>query len=335
MHKVLIVVIALLALQLCNAQTPCSAAPATPQDRRTDKTKLVIATFNLAWLFDGVNDPSAPWTTPALAQSHITKVAAQILRTGADILSVQEVESCDVLAQLVAQLPGYKGYLVPGTDTATGQNAALITKIDPSSDLVRFSTRANIPVPGSTCGVATASDTGVSKHFVTTFRTSKFSSLTLVGLHLKSGGTSSDCYQREGQAQVLRTLFTTGNDVIVLGDYNDWNTLYVDAKSNTGTSKTLPIASGTDLTDVCEQLAVADRWSSGVGLIDHILVSSRVRAQFQSIMTDRSGYPTTSAELIAAGYSDHYPVVMTLRDGASSILVASTVFVVAAVVALI
>ncbi len=73
-----------------------------------------MATFNLAWLFDGVSDPSGSiWLgNPTGAQTHIDKVAEQILRADADIYAVHEVESCTVLATLITKLPGYKGYLV-------------------------------------------------------------------------------------------------------------------------------------------------------------------------------------------------------------------------------
>jgi hypothetical protein len=58
------------------AQT-CASPPATPSDRRTNKSQLRVAQFNLAWLFDGVNDPSfSQWfNDPAGATNHIAKVA--------------------------------------------------------------------------------------------------------------------------------------------------------------------------------------------------------------------------------------------------------------------
>lgn len=61
-------------------------------DRRPDKSVVRIGNFNLAWLFDGVNDPTgSPWTNPPDAQRHINAVAQQILRTNVDILAVHEV----------------------------------------------------------------------------------------------------------------------------------------------------------------------------------------------------------------------------------------------------
>lgn len=48
------------------AQTECPQAPESPQDRRSDKSKLTIATYNGEWLFmDRYNCPGTgcPWTT--------------------------------------------------------------------------------------------------------------------------------------------------------------------------------------------------------------------------------------------------------------------------------
>ncbi len=165
------------AAQTCNAPTG--------GDRRTDKTKLLVGTFNLAWLFDGVGDPSgSPWTSTT-AQQHIQKVSEQILRTGVDVLAVHEVEKCAVLTSLLAFLgPAYKFFLVPGTDTATGQNCALITKIDPAGPMTRTEARASYPIAGSSCGSSSAGDTGVSKHGIVSIAASNFT-FDLVFAHFK------------------------------------------------------------------------------------------------------------------------------------------------------
>lgn len=46
---------------------------------------------------------------------------------------------------------GYVSYLVKGGDGATGQNVGLLTRVDPSTDLVRSHATAPYPLPGSTC----------------------------------------------------------------------------------------------------------------------------------------------------------------------------------------
>lgn len=51
-------------------------------------------------------------------------------------------------------------------------------------------------------------------------------------------------------------------------------------------------------------------------------------------MTDRAGYPTTSAALLAAFYSDHYPYIVTLRDAAGQLCVSLAVVALVALVSL-
>jgi endonuclease/exonuclease/phosphatase family metal-dependent hydrolase len=111
----------------------------------------------------------------------------------------------------------------------------------------------------------------VSKHFIATFKTSGFQALTLIAAHLKSGGADTDCQQREAQATILRELYKSGDTVIVLGDFNDWNPAFVDAQSVRGSSKTIPVLAGSDLRDVGEMLAQSDRLTNSIGMIDHIL----------------------------------------------------------------
>ena len=246
--------------QTCNAPTP--------GDRRTDKTVVRVGNFNLAWLFDGVSDPAgSPWTGTTALQ-HIQKVSEQILRTGVDVLAVHEVEQCGVLSALLAFLgPAYEFFLIPGTDTGTRQNSALITKIDPLIPLARTEARVSFPVPGSSCGTATAGDSGVSKHAITTIAASNFT-FDLVFAHFKSGSTSDDCVQREAQAAVLaNNALRPGVATVLCGDFNDWDSTFVDAAGNVGSSKTLSTLKGSRFVNTGQRVPLANRSSSGVGLI--------------------------------------------------------------------
>lgn len=226
---------------------------------------------------------------------------------------------------LVAALgPAYKWYLIPGTDTATGQNSALVTRVDPAAPLERTSNRVNTPVPGSSCGSTAAGSTTVSKHARTTFVLSRLK-FDLVFAHFKSGGMTSDCLQREGQAKVLVDNFinnAAGRSVIVMGDLNDWDPSFTDAVGNQGTSQTLAIlkSGAGGLNNVGSTLPVANRTTSSVGLIDHILLSNDLAqpSTFLGASVDGSGYPTSSSARLAAFYSDHLPVIVKLRDGAGA-----------------
>lgn len=229
---------------------------------------------------------------------------------------------------LVAALgPSYKWYLIPGTDTATGQNSALVTRVDPATPLERTSNRVNTPVTGSSCGSTATGSTTVSKHARTTFVLSRLK-FDLVFAHFKSGGQASDCLQREGQAKVLLDTFINtalGRSIIVMGDLNDWDSSFADAAGNQGSSRTLALlkSGGGGLNNVGATLPLANRSTSSVGLIDHVLLSNDLAqpSTFLGASVDGSGYPTSSSARLAAFYSDHLPVIVTLRDGASAFLV--------------
>jgi endonuclease/exonuclease/phosphatase family metal-dependent hydrolase len=51
---------------------------------------------------------------------------------------------------------------------------------------------------------------------------------------------------------------------------------------------------------------------------DHVLLTAELNARVLSVSIDGSGYPTTSSGRIAALYSDHLPVIVTLSDTAAA-----------------
>lgn len=70
--------------------------------------------------------------------------------------------------------------MIPGTDTTTGQQVALLTRIDPVIGLSRSSSRAAYPIVGSTCGIGRSfskgqlrsGHAGLSKHYLAQFEIS-------------------------------------------------------------------------------------------------------------------------------------------------------------------
>lgn len=54
---------------------------------------------------------------------HLKSVARVLQELDADIVNLNEIEDCDILDELLAQLPeghGYRYYMVQGGDVATG-----------------------------------------------------------------------------------------------------------------------------------------------------------------------------------------------------------------------
>jgi len=276
------------------------------------------------------------WPNEAEAVKHMKDVAKEIQILNADIVNLAEVQDCIVLKTLNNLLPGmnYLPYLLTGTDTSTGQNMALLTRVDPSTNLQRTSNRVNYPVPGSTCGSTYSGDTAVSKHYYTTFNIAGLSKpLTMFGMHfLAFPDDTIRCVQREGQATVIRQLaaqYIGTNSVIILGDLNDFDEKVPDANDNMPISTVLdilrdplPSQPGDELVNVASFVKQqSERYScwwdkdescnvqhDELSMIDHLLISN----DLVPLVTE--AYMDHNYKAACGGYeSDHWPVIVTLN----------------------
>lgn len=318
--------------------------PIHPQDRRSDKSVLRVGTFNVDWLFTSPLS-NTPWRTPLDAMKHIEAVAVQIHRSEADVLAIHEVQNTAVLDLLLLHLgPVYRYYIVPGTDTATGQNSALLTKIDPSSPVCRSEGRATYPVGGSGCPPlpkGTRGQSGVSKHGFARIAASTFS-FDFIFAHFKAGMAASDCHQRTAQAQVLQDIQQQRSfPTILAGDFNDFDDEFADAAGNRGQGRGALFMLKRNVTRSYGVLGVSEPPANFVNagkllppsmrasfgspyrtipgsLIDHVLVADALAGRIESVVCDGSPYPATVSERVGLHLSDHLPVVVTLRDEGSA-----------------
>ena len=312
-------------------------------DRRKDKNTLRLVQYNVEWLFiDYYSSANCPgsgcsWHTQEDAQTHMSYVTNVIKNLQPDIINFCEVEGCDELNILKDQLndTSYNPYLKRGTDTSTGQNVGMLTKIDPLVNLYRSEEKIAYPISGSKCGSTTASGTaGVSKHYITEF---KFGSMNvaMIGAHLLAIPTDpARCVQREAQAQVLQNIVSSyvqkGYEIILLGDMNDYDAEILDVNSDKPISRVLDIMKGLDgqkkglytLTNVAYRVSQTDRYSDwwdsdsncntssqkDYTMIDHVLVSSKIDKQIINVYMYH-GYK----EYCGKWDSDHYPVVIDLN----------------------
>ena len=252
-----------------------------------------------------------------------------------------QVEDCVMLRRLADALaergePGYLPYMVKGTDTATGQNVGLLTKVDPTAGLSRTDARVAYPVEGNECGYDGSAGTyGISKHYHTKFVIEGIA-VSLIGLHLLAFPTQADrCAQREAQASVARTLVDAAlleGEVIVLGDLNDYSDKVLDVAGNKPTSRVVRILRDglgsesvngnkkiSGLVEVGAAVLQNDRFTAfyegastqqqapgaiKLSTIDHILLSPRLNSSVVRVSLDHTYAPD------AAGESDHWPVVV-------------------------
>lgn len=314
-------------------------------DRRKNKNSLRLVQYNVEWLFidyyANADCPGngCPWHTQTDAQTHLSYVSNVLKDLDPDIINFCEIEGCDELNIIKDQLytnssAYYNPYLKQGTDTATGQNVGLLTRIDPVKNLYRSEEKVTYPLEGTKCGNTTASGTtGVSKHYITEFYLGEMN-VALIGAHLLAIPTDpARCVQREAQAQVLQNIVSSyiekNYEIILLGDMNDFDAEVLDMNSDKPTSRVLEILKGLDgqkkntyeLTNVAyrveKQERYSDWWDSDnncntssqhdYSMIDHILVSSNINQKIVNVFMDH-GYKEYCGKLD----SDHYPVVVDL-----------------------
>ena len=337
-----IVLAALFMFNVCNADTQCPVVSKTsPTDRRKDTSVVRLVQYNVEWFFiDYYANADCPgnncsWHNATEANTHLTYVANVVKELNPDIMNLCEVEGCDELGMLIKNVsPDYNPYLIKGADTSTGQNAGMITKIDPIRDLYRTEERVNYPIPNSKCGYTGApGNSGVSKHYITEFSINDMD-IVMIGAHLLAYPTDTErCAQREAQAQVLQNVIIgyhkKNYDIIVLGDFNDFDGEVLDSNNNKPISQVLDILKGNmgmyageyELSNSAEKMPQSERYSdwwdkngdcksvpTEFSKIDHILVTPRIQDKIvgQFIYT---GY----AEFCGTYNSDHYPVVIDIK----------------------
>jgi exonuclease III len=342
-----IITIAFLFTFLCNVyfttgDTECPIV-SSREDRRTNKKSLRLVQYNAEWLFvdyySGMDCPGngCPWHTIDEAKKHLMYVAniTNILKP--DIINICEVEGCDELIMLKEILDNtntYNPYLKKGTDTGTGQNVGMLTKIDPITTLYRSEEKIFYPISGSKCGTTNVSGTtGVSKHYITEFNFGSMN-VAMIGVHLLAIPTDpARCVQREAQAQVLQNIVSSYLDkeyeIILIGDMNDFDNEVLDLNSNKPTSRVLDILKGLDgqlkgkylleniALGISKDKRYSDWWDSDnncstssindFSMIDHILVTPNINSRIINAFIYH-GYD----EYCGKFNSDHFPVVIDL-----------------------
>jgi exonuclease III len=340
--SLLVIALTLFAF-LCStiqADTECPKVSSI-EDRRKDKTKLRLMQYNVEWLFiDHSSYTDCPgnsctWKNVSEAQTHLNTVSKVLVDLNPDIINFCEVEGCDELNMLRDTLDGsYRAYLRQGTDTGTGQNVGMMTRVDPSVDLYRTENKYSYPIAGSKCGYTGTGSTGVSKHYITEFNINNMK-IAMVSAHLIAIPTDPQrCAQREGQATVLQSVIANyvsqGYEVIMLGDFNDYDNQVLDINNHVPLSQAVAILKGQtganagkySLSAVSAAIPQTERYSdwydsdnncqtssiSDYSMIDHILVTPGLQGKIVNTFIYH-GYQ----EYCGKYDSDHYPMVVDME----------------------
>jgi exonuclease III len=326
-----------LGIVVLSTDTECPYV-STIGDRRSDKSKLRLVQYNVEWLFiDYYSSMKCPgdgctWKNQSEAEIHMDHVANVVSALNPDIINFCEVEGCDELSILRDKLDGnYVPYLKKGTDTGTGQNVGMLTRVDPQIDLYRTEQKYNYPVAGTSC--VYSGTTGVSKHYITEFKFNDYN-VAFIAAHLIAiPDDGPRCAQREAQASILQSVIygylMKDYEVIMLGDFNDYDAEVGDINDDKPISMVLDILKGIkgelagkyELYNIAEEIQQKDRYSDwwdsdnncnttsqrDFSMIDHILVSPAIKKNIFNVFIYH-GYD----EFCGKYDSDHFPVVVDL-----------------------
>lgn len=317
----------------------------TPWSIAVAETTLRIATYNAEWLVSSASERSNdPWDTAAALDAHYEAVANVIAAIRPDILNLVEVTHASGVTRLVnllhaRGLPEYRGYHIESNDSGTGQDVAVISRIaleELDGDFLHkfFSPNMSGPWRATYCFQSasgqTCDDTGISKNTVYYVRVGGYQ-LGILGLHFAAFPDRADRNgQRTGQAEVAQKILrqeiaAKGWTPIVLGDLNDYDGDVPDLAPQHSTQTAVlamlkdfdPASPGQDLISVARLIPEPLRFTSHWDQDDDGQYDPGELTAIDHILLHRSLAPYVSRVFIphdlAAGVSDHWPVVIDLR----------------------
>ncbi|MDX1418498.1 MAG: endonuclease/exonuclease/phosphatase family protein, partial [Rubricoccaceae bacterium] len=284
-----------------------------------------LATLNGEFLFDGVEEEGAAsfaWKgDPDAARAHQEAVADVIRMLDADLVVVPETENLGVLETLIAGPLaglGYTPYLVDGTDTFTGQDVGLLSRL-PIEAVGRTDERVEVGLSDQTYGVSKNLWARLTLAGVPT---------TIIGVHFLAQPDNPERKdRREAQAEVIRRLVAreqaAGRAVAVLGDLNDFDDETLDRNGSRPITDVLArvkaAGPGPDddlanvLADVPQRKRFTAFWDRDrddaiepgeLSAIDHVLLSPELYRRVREVRYVHAHDPRR--------VTDHFPIVVTL-----------------------
>ncbi len=277
-------------LWLCGLLTSCATSGSS------DDAQLVIATFNVEWLGDGVHDHVER------SDQDYLRIADIMLKTGADVIAVQEVENLDALAKVLRYMQGYSGVV---SQAGGKQRVGLAYRNDVAVTVRGDYTPLQLDRPERLrpgllveCKKRHYQWQMLSVHLKSTSRHDSTPALIEESRRLRSQ-----------QVAVLNKFIDsvlaagTESDILICGDFND----YPGRRTN-GTLDELEKGAGVFLTSGLKSCA-NPRWNS----IDHIVASPMVAKRMIQGSQRVENHRLFLTENESKKVSDHCAVVVQLN----------------------
>jgi endonuclease/exonuclease/phosphatase family metal-dependent hydrolase len=207
-----------------------------------------------------------------------------------------------------------------------------------------------------TCGDVLSLHAGVSKHYVAQLELAGGIKVALIGAHLlaRPQERGDRCARREAQAAVLRAIavdrIASGSEVVILGDFNDFDREVPDSSNNLPVSAVLqllktgrmtPSAHSTppagtstlcasaQLVNMCAMVGYSrySTWSDNnhdciitggqeMSLLDHVLITEGLSKAVTATSIPKSYGPVRGGQQMCKDdvdyVSDHWPVVVDI-----------------------
>ncbi|MCX6153956.1 MAG: endonuclease/exonuclease/phosphatase family protein [Candidatus Kapabacteria bacterium] len=258
---------------------------------------VIIGTFNVEWLGDGVNDRKKR------TEEDYRNIAELIKKTGADILGLEEIENANALNKILKYLPEFSFYI--GTEGGAQKIALLYRKgieVKELGEYMPLQTQFKRTRPGLQ------------------FRIKKGSfDWEMMVVHFKSSSHFDDTKEkieasidlRSEQAQVLANWIDSTlahgkeKDLIIVGDFND----SPDRQKN-ATLTALLADKNIEFLTYNLRSCKNHSWHS----IDHIIVTNSVKKRLMPMAVSMFDVNSYLGEHSAGQISDHCPVLVKLEN---------------------
>ncbi len=201
----LIICLSIVYINSCN--------PSTKENDNNDSKVIIIGTFNIEWLGDGIDDK--------INRNEIDykRIAETISENNVDVIALQEIENKEALRRLLKYLPNYN-YIIGNIESK--QNTAVVFKKSLKFKFIENYEPLSVKKGRTRAGLVVEGKKG------------NFDFLMMV-VHLKSTSRydSTDQLRNESyelraqQAEILKTWADSINnnssekDIIIVGDFND------------------------------------------------------------------------------------------------------------------
>ncbi len=194
---------------------------------------ITLMTFNTHWLFDQMDDPTVLMDQDHMPDDLDAKLAgiAEVMRRHSpDVVALQEVENRAVLDRLTSEYLadlGYAVYWFDSLDRATGQDVAVLTRLE-TVGVIQDHLKATTILQGETWrlskGLLDIKLQIPGSVDVLHVYTTHLKSQLPIQVDGERDAYLADC-QRAGQGKLVRELTRPALDaneyVVVMGDFND------------------------------------------------------------------------------------------------------------------